>query len=103
MPNYRGLVSELKPVQMRHFINAIYRVLRLLGPLPLAYEIHQGEGLRLHAHITARLYPYSNVAGTLNLPSSLLQSAAAIRNALGRLSPPPYPHGPPLLARETRE
>ena len=58
----------------------------ILGPLPLDYEIHQGEGLPLHAHINARLYPYSNVAGTLNLPSTLLQSAAAIRNALGRHS-----------------
>ena len=50
-------------------------------------EVHQGEGLPLHAHINARLYPhYSNVAGTLNLPSTLLQSAAAIRNAMRRHS-----------------
>ena len=34
--------------------------------------------------MNARLYPYSNVAGTLNLPSTLLQNAAAIRNALAR-------------------
>ncbi|MGA7872245.1 MAG: DUF4921 family protein [Candidatus Binatus sp.] len=86
MPNHRGLLSELAPEQMRHFANAIYRILMILGPLPLDYEIHQGEGLPLHAHLNARLYPYSNVAGTLNLPSTLLQSAAAIRNALGRHS-----------------
>ena len=86
MPNYRGLLSELTPEQMRQFANAIYRILMILGPLPLDYEIHQGEGLPLHAHINARLYPYSNVAGTLNLPSTLLQSATAIRNALGRHS-----------------
>jgi galactose-1-phosphate uridylyltransferase len=86
MPDFRGLVSELTPEQMRQFANAIYRVLMILGPLPLDYEIHQGEGLPLHAHINARLYPYSNVAGTLNLPGTLLQSAAAIRNALGRHS-----------------
>jgi len=86
MLNYRGLVSELAPDQMRQFANAIYRILMILGPLPLDYEIHQGEGLPLHAHLNARLYPYSNVAGTLNLPSTLLQSAAAIRNALGRHS-----------------
>ncbi len=89
MPDFRGLISELTPEQMRQFANAIYRVLMILGPLPLDYEIHQGEGLPLHAHINARLYPYSNVAGTLNLPSTLLQSAAAIRNALGRHSPLP--------------
>jgi hypothetical protein len=86
MPNFRGLVSELTPEQMGQFANAIYRILMILGPLPLDYEIHQGEGLPLHAHLNARLYPYSNVAGTLNLPSTLLQSAAAIRNALGRHS-----------------
>ncbi|HZC46066.1 MAG TPA: hypothetical protein VE243_06290 [Candidatus Acidoferrum sp.] len=86
MPDFRGLLSELTPEQTRQFANAIYRILMILGPLPLDYEIHQGEGLPLHAHINARLYPYSNVAGTLNLPSTLLQSAAAIRNALGRHS-----------------
>jgi galactose-1-phosphate uridylyltransferase len=86
MPDFRGLLSELTAEQMRQFANAIYRILMILGPLPLDYEIHQGEGLPLHAHINARLYPYSNVAGTLNLPSTLLQTAAAIRNALGRHS-----------------
>ena len=83
MPNFRGLLSELAADQMQHFATAIYRILMILGPLPLDYEIHQGEGLPLHAHINARLYPYSNVAGTLNLPSTLLHSAAAIRDALG--------------------
>jgi hypothetical protein len=86
MPNYRGLVSELRPDQMRQFANAIHRILMILGPLPLDYEIHQGEEIPLHAHLNARLYPYSNVAGTLNLPSTLLGSAGAIRNALGRHS-----------------
>ncbi len=86
MPDSRGLMSELSDEQLRSFANAIYRILMILGPLPLDYEIHQGEGLPLHAHINARLYPYSNVAGTLNLPSTLLQSAAAIRHALERHS-----------------
>ena len=86
MPNYRGLMTELTPGQMREFADALYRILLVLGPLPLDYEVHQGEGLPLHAHINARLYPYSNVAGTLNLPSTLLQSAAAIRNAMRRHS-----------------
>ena len=86
MPNYRGLLSELTPDQMRQFANAIHRILMILGPLPLDYEIHQGEGIPLHAHLNARLYPYSNVAGTLNLPSTLLESAGAIRHALGRHS-----------------
>ena len=53
------------------FARAIFRILKILGPLPLDYEIHQGAGLPLHAHINGRLYPYSNVAGTLNLPNLL--------------------------------
>jgi galactose-1-phosphate uridylyltransferase len=84
MPAFRGLLPELGAEELRAFAGAVYRVLRILGPLPLDYEIHQGEGLPLHAHINARLYPYSNVAGTLNLPSTLLESAAAIRNALAK-------------------
>ena len=84
MPAYRGLLTELDATQLHAFAGAIYRVLMILGPLPLDYEIHQGEGLPLHAHINARLYPYSNVAGTLNLPNTLLESAAAIRKALSR-------------------
>jgi len=86
MQDYRGLMTELAPDKLREFADAIYRVLMVLGPLPLDYEVHQGEGLPLHAHINARLYPYSNVAGTLNLPSTLLQSAAAIRHAMRRHS-----------------
>ncbi|MGH7812614.1 MAG: hypothetical protein ACREQI_01240 [Candidatus Binataceae bacterium] len=84
MPEYRGMLHELEPNRMRAFGDAIFRILRVLGPLPLDYEIHQGEGLPLHAHIDARRYPYSNVAGTLNLPGTLLESAAAIRKAIGR-------------------
>jgi hypothetical protein len=38
----------------------------------------------LHAHLNGRLYPYSNVAGTLNLPSVLAQNVAALRKALAR-------------------
>jgi len=30
------------------------------------------------------LYPYSNVAGTLNLPSQLVHNVAALRKALAR-------------------
>lgn len=77
-------LPELSTEELREFSGAIYRILALMGPLPLDYEIHQGEGLPLHAHINARMYPYSNVAGTLNLPSTLLANTAAIREALGR-------------------
>ncbi len=84
MPEHRGLLTELSAGELRTFARALYRILRIVGPLPLDYEIHQGERLPLHAHINARLYPYSNVAGTLNIPSTLLESAIALRKALGR-------------------
>ncbi len=82
MPKHFGLLTDLDEQELSLFARALYRILRVLGPLPLDYEIHQGEGLPLHAHINARLYPYSNVAGTLNIPSTLLHSAIAISKAL---------------------
>ncbi|HTT74595.1 MAG TPA: hypothetical protein VMF50_01280 [Candidatus Binataceae bacterium] len=84
MPEYRGSLIDLAPEALRAFARSLFRILKILGPLPLDYEIHQGEGLPLHAHINGRLYPYSNVAGTLNLPSVLRQNAAALRKALAR-------------------
>jgi galactose-1-phosphate uridylyltransferase len=85
MPQHRGAqLTDLVVSELREFAGAIHRILHIMGPLPLDYEIHQGEGLPLHAHLNARLYPYSNVAGTLNLPSTLLQSAAAVRTAIAR-------------------
>ena len=83
MPKHLGLLTDLDEHGLSAFARALYRILRVLGPLPLDYEIHQGEGLPLHAHINARLYPFSNVAGTLNVPSTLLHSAIALRKALG--------------------
>ena len=84
MPGFKGLMSELSAGELRPFARALHRILRILGPLPLDYEIHQSPDLPLHVHVNARFYPYSNVAGTLNLPRTLLESAAALRKALAR-------------------
>ncbi len=85
MPEHRGAtLADLSPDEMGRFAGATYRILRILGPLPMDYEIHQGEGVPLHAHINARLFPYSNVAGTLNLPNTLLERTAQIREAVSR-------------------
>jgi galactose-1-phosphate uridylyltransferase len=84
MPEFRGALTELPPDELRRFSRAIFRLVRILGPLPLDYEIHQDARLPLHAHINGRLYPYSNVAGTLNLPSQLVHNVAALRKALAR-------------------
>jgi len=84
MPQFRDSLTELPAEELGKFSRAIFRLVRILGPLPLDYEIHQGAGLPLHAHINGRLYPYSNVAGTLNLPSQLVHNVVALRKALAR-------------------
>jgi galactose-1-phosphate uridylyltransferase len=85
MPQHRdATLADLSPGELQRFSGAIYRILRIVGPLPLDYEIHQGQGIPLHAHINTRFFPYSNVAGTLNLPSTLLERTADIRNAIAR-------------------
>lgn len=56
----------------RQFTTMLHEVLQLLGPLPLDYEIHDGPGVPLHAHVNSRHYPYSNIGGTLNLSSLVL-------------------------------
>jgi galactose-1-phosphate uridylyltransferase len=56
----------------RSFVELLYDVLQILGPMPLDYEIHDGPGIPLHAHVNARHFAYSNIGGTLNLPSNLL-------------------------------
>jgi UDPglucose--hexose-1-phosphate uridylyltransferase len=82
-PRCFGLLSELSQDELRSFAAVFYRLLAFLGPLPLDYEIHQGLGLPLHAHINVRVFPYSNVAGTLNIPRHLPEIAARIRRAVG--------------------
>jgi galactose-1-phosphate uridylyltransferase len=84
MPEFRDSLTALPAAELSSFSRAIFRLVRILGPLPLDYEVHQGAGVPLHAHINGRLYPYSNVAGTLNLPSQLVQNVAALRKALAR-------------------
>jgi len=82
IPDIRGLLTELPKSRLRSFARALHQILRILGPMPLDYEIHQGPELPLHAHVNARLFPYSNVAGTLNLPSTLFKNTAAARQTL---------------------
>lgn len=54
------------------FAGLLHDVLRILGPMPLDYEIHDGPGMPLHAHVNARHFAYSNIGGTLNLPSTIV-------------------------------
>jgi len=66
-------LDEVDPTRLHIFSDLLYRALEILGDAPLDYEVHAEPGLPLHAHINARHYPYSNIAGTLNLPMQLLR------------------------------
>ncbi len=79
MPQHREFLNQLDTEGLRMFARAMHRILRFIGPIPLDYEIHQAQGLPLHAHINVRRFPYSNVAGTLNLPHGIFDSVAALR------------------------
>src|SRR5215470_2373632 len=70
-PDVDGRMTELPAHVIDNFAALLHQALGLLGPLPLDYEIHDGPGVPLHAHVCARYYPYSNIGGTLNLPSDL--------------------------------
>jgi galactose-1-phosphate uridylyltransferase len=82
MPLYRGMLNQLDSEGLRRFGRAIHRLLRFLGPLPLEYEIHQAEGLPLHAHINIRQFPYATLAGTFVLSRRILQDVDVIRRVL---------------------
>jgi galactose-1-phosphate uridylyltransferase len=58
------------------FVALLHDVLKILGPIPLDYEIHDGPGVPLHAHVNARHYAYSNIGGTLNLPSNIVATVS---------------------------
>jgi UDPglucose--hexose-1-phosphate uridylyltransferase len=79
-PDVDGRMTDLPAPVIDLFATLLHEALALLGPLPLDYEIHDGPGVPLHAHICARYYPYSNIGGTLNLPSDLLATLPARRS-----------------------
>ena len=70
-PDADGPMTEVPGALLDSFADLIHQALCLLGPLPLDYEVHDGSGVPLHAHICVRHFPYSNIGGTLNLPADL--------------------------------
>jgi galactose-1-phosphate uridylyltransferase len=64
--------TELPERRWKVFGSMLYDVLQTLGPMPFDYEIHDGPGIPLHAHVNARHFAYSNIGGTLNLPSTMV-------------------------------
>lgn len=73
----RARIVDIPPARWHVFVSLLRECVQLLGAMPLDYEIHDGRGVPLHAHINARHYPYSNIGGTLNLPSNLLSRPAS--------------------------
>ncbi|MFQ5667178.1 MAG: DUF4921 family protein [Candidatus Binatia bacterium] len=68
----RMRVVDLPAERWRIFAALLYGILKVLGPMPLDYEIHDGPRIPLHAHVNTRHFPYSSIGGTLNLPSNLV-------------------------------
>jgi UDPglucose--hexose-1-phosphate uridylyltransferase len=64
-------ITELPAALLDTFADLLHDALTILGPLPIDYEIHDGPGVPLHAHVCARHFPYSNLGGTLNLPAEI--------------------------------
>jgi galactose-1-phosphate uridylyltransferase len=75
----RVRLIDLPPQRWNTVATMLHNVLKILGPIPLDYEIHEGPGVPLHAHINARHYAYSNIGGTLNLPSTLSANTQRLR------------------------
>jgi galactose-1-phosphate uridylyltransferase len=65
---------DLPAARWKTFATLLYDVLKILGPIPMDYEIHDGPGVPLHAHVNARHFAYSNIGGTLNLPSTIVSN-----------------------------
>jgi UDPglucose--hexose-1-phosphate uridylyltransferase len=74
-----GRITEADAGTLAAFAALLHQALRILEPLPLDYEIHDGPGVPLHAHVSARHFPYSNIGGTLNLPANLSLDTARER------------------------
>jgi len=81
-PDFHGRVTDLPASALRTLADLLHDVFGVLGPVPLDYEIHDGEGVPLHVHVNSRHFPYSNIGGTLNLPSTLLENAGAGRSGV---------------------
>ncbi len=73
VPAYRGRMTEMPEELLTDFAALLHSVLQTLGGVPLDYEIHDGDGVPLHAHVNSRHFTYSNIGGTLNLPSIMLE------------------------------
>jgi UDPglucose--hexose-1-phosphate uridylyltransferase len=78
-PEAVGRITELPEAVIDAFADLLHEALAILGPLPLDYEIHDGPGVPLHAHVSARHFPFSNIGGTLNLPADLAVTLRAPR------------------------
>jgi galactose-1-phosphate uridylyltransferase len=76
-------ITEVDDETIAAFAALLHQALRILEPLPLDYEIHDGPRVPLHAHVSARHFTYSNIGGTLNLPANLsLEAARATARAI---------------------
>src|SRR6185369_1116795 len=57
----RAPITEVGDDVLSDFAHLLHQALRILEPLPLDYEIHDGPLVPLHAHVSARHFAYSNI------------------------------------------
>jgi galactose-1-phosphate uridylyltransferase len=81
-----GPLTEMSDDIIERFARALHQVLVLFGPTALDYEVHQGDAIPLHVHVNSRQFTYSNIGGTLNLPTDLTDKVQAIRRTLHGLA-----------------
>ncbi len=73
--HFQGRITSAADRDLADFAALLHEILQQLGPIPLEYDVHDGDGVPLHARVNARHLPYSNVGGTLNLPAAILARA----------------------------
>ena len=83
----RGLITGLPKEKLLKFSNALHGILAYHGPIPLDYEIHSSPGIPIHALLNSRLFTYSNIGGTINVPSDVSEKVVPIREGVLSLKP----------------
>lgn len=94
-------VVDLPAVRWKALAGMLHKLLTLLGPLPLDYELHDGPGIPVHIHINERHFAYSNIGGTLNLPSIIVGNEMFWQRWGLKSTPREHGAGPRKIARDT--
>ncbi len=87
MPEEKCSLTELSKEKLLKFSGALHRILTHHGAIPLDYEVHSAPGIPVHAHLNSRLFTYSSIGGTINVPSDVGEKVVPIREGVLTLKP----------------